>query len=143
VRLGDFSESIRQPLEWYQDAVAALRAELARPLQVRIYSDGDASELAALLSMPGVEFTPGRSSVTDMLELSQASAIVASSSTFSMWAAFLDRVPSVWYPGRMWQRPTDDPDFHIEWRSGETFSAGFVSACVNKMERRQLPLADS
>ena len=34
-----------------------------------------------------------------MLALSQSQILIASASTFSKWASYLGRMPTVWYPG--------------------------------------------
>ena len=133
VRLGDFPRSWRQPLDWYRDAVVRTRADLGRRLRVRVYSDGRADELQPLLSHPGVEYVQGRTAITDLLDVSQASAIVASSSTFSMWGAFLGEVPTIWYPGRMWQSATQDPQLQVEWGGDTPLPESFVSGVARRL----------
>jgi hypothetical protein len=133
VRLGDFPRSWRQPLDWYGDAVVRARTDLGRRLRVRVYSDGRADELQPLLSHPGVEYVQGRTAITDLLDLAQASAIVASSSTFSMWGAFLGEVPTIWYPGRMWQSATQDPQLQVEWGGDTPLPESFVSGVARRL----------
>ena len=143
VRLGDFPRSWRQPLDWYRDVVLRTRADLGRRLRVRVYSDGRADELQPLLSLPGMEFVQGRTAITDLLDVSQASAIVASSSTFSMWGTFLGEVPTIWYPGRMWQTATHDPAIQIEWDGDVPLPSPFVSAVARKLASDQPRPADA
>jgi hypothetical protein len=143
VRLGDFPRSWRQPLDWFRDAVLRTRADLGRPLRVHVYSDGRLDELQSLLSLPDVEFVQGRTAITDLLDLSQASTIVASSSTFSMWGAFLGEVPTVWYPGRMWQTATHDPAIQIEWGGDVPLPSLFLSAVARKLASDQPRPADA
>jgi hypothetical protein len=125
VRCGDFSDEMRQPQEWYVSAVRAIRSEIG-DIAVRLYSDGSADELRPLLELSGLDFIEGRSAVTDLLAMAEARVIVASSSTFSMWSSFLGDVPSIWYPGRMWQSPTADPESHIEWDGVAGLPASFT-----------------
>jgi hypothetical protein len=143
VRLGDFADSLRQPLDWYRDAVVRTRADLGRGLWVRVYSDGGADELQPLLSLPGVEFVQGRPAITDLLDLSQASAIVGSSSTFSMWGAFLGEVPTIWYPGRMWQSATQDPQLQVEWGGDGPLPESFVSSVARRLAPDQTRAMDA
>jgi hypothetical protein len=137
VRLGDFSDALRQPLDWYRAAVVRIRSDLDDRPRVRLYSDGRADELRELTSLPDVELIQGRESITDMLDLAQASSIVASSSTFSMWGAFLGEVPTVWYPGRLWQTATHDPAIQIEWGGDVPLPSPFVSAVAGKLASDQ------
>jgi hypothetical protein len=125
VRCGDFTDEMRQPQDWYVSAVRAIRSEIGE-VAVRLYSDGDADELRPLLDLPGLNFVKGKSAVTDLLAMADARVIVASSSTFSMWSSFLGDVPSIWFPGRMWQSPTPEAESHIEWDGVTALPAPFT-----------------
>lgn len=111
VRLGDFSEletvgtylnkvNVRLPLAWYSDILCRLRQELGFDARALVFSDGSAEELKALLALPGVTLCRRGAAVSDLLALSQAAVIIASGSTFSMWASYLGQVPTIWFPGQ-------------------------------------------
>jgi hypothetical protein len=113
VRLGDFSApqsstprgayNVRQPLEWYIDAIGRLRAELG-PLAVFVFSDASNDEISALLALPDCHRLDFGSSIGDLLALTRSHVLIASGSTFSMWASFLGRMPTIWYPGQLRRR---------------------------------------
>ena len=42
--------------------------------------------------------------MADLLALSRSELLIASGSTFSMWASYLGRMPVIWYPGRLKQK---------------------------------------
>ena len=42
-------------------------------------------------------------SISDMIGLSQSKLLIASASTFSMWASFLGQNHTIWFPGQMRQ----------------------------------------
>jgi hypothetical protein len=111
VRRGDYPSAWRLPIEWYRDGVMSLRAELGRPVAVRVFSDGADGELLPLLDLPASGRAAG-AAITDLLELSQAACIVPSASTFSTWAGYLRQAPMVWLPGRS-MRTHDDANL---WR---------------------------
>ncbi len=115
VRLGDFraiesnavlergAKNARLPLAWYVDVLEALRARLG-PIPVRLYSDGEDDDLAPLLLMADVTRSPKQASVTDLLAMSQATALVSSGSGFSMWGSYLGGVPRLCFPGQRFVR---------------------------------------
>jgi hypothetical protein len=41
------------------------------------------------------------SAIADLWALSNANVLVASGSTFSMWASYLGRMPVIWHPGQL------------------------------------------
>ena len=112
VRRGDFSiptssqalqegkHNYQMPLEWYISALKLIRAGLGFEAKAFIFSDGSETELQDLLNLRNVSLFRGGSAITDLLALSQACGMIASGSSFSMWASFLGQVPCVWYPGQ-------------------------------------------
>jgi hypothetical protein len=112
VRLGDFntpasvselSEGLtntRLPIDWYCDRLAALRAALGMALPTIVFSDGSDADLAGLLSQADVTRAPLQQSVTDLLDMGQGAALIASGSGFSLWGAFLGSVPRIAHPGQ-------------------------------------------
>ena len=112
VRFGDFSAvdtqvsknggtNRKQPIEWYVSAVAALRRHLGEKTHVNVFSDARDKELSSLLALPGVRRVQGNSAIEDILLISSHRVLVASGSTFSMWASFLGQIPTLWFPGQM------------------------------------------
>jgi hypothetical protein len=111
VRFGDFlpvneADSLggganrRQPLSWYVDAVKTLQADLGPAWRFHVFSDARDAELVDLLILPGVQRMPIVSAAHDLLLMARHRILVASGSTFSMWASFLGQVPTLWYPGQ-------------------------------------------
>jgi hypothetical protein len=147
VRRGDFREStdpavlhqgvknVRIPLEWYVVVLQHLRRALGFEARARVFSDGAEKELFDLLALPGVTFSSGGQAITDMLEMTRASAMIASGSTFSMWASFLGRVPSVWYPGQRRQflmSQDHEGTLEPEVLSWQDFPPEFLSTVRNR-----------
>ncbi len=125
VRLGDFAspapgeplnfgENRRLPIDWYVRMVQAVRARMPVPLPVKLYSDGDNAELAPLLSLEDCTRANGHSAIADLLKLSEAEVLIGSPSTFSMWASYLGRMPSIWYPGSLREPLLADPRTECE-----------------------------
>ncbi|MGE0325256.1 MAG: alpha-1,2-fucosyltransferase [Polyangiaceae bacterium] len=137
VRLGDFTpppseqtlqyghHNYRIPLEWYVDRLEALRSHTGIT-KALVFSDGTNAELEPLLSLPHVSRSEGRSSLADMLSLARCNALVASGSTFSMWASFLGRMPVIWYPGQLRQRLYKE-GFELESARGAALPGDFSS----------------
>ncbi|WP_146218692.1 hypothetical protein [Halomonas sp. LBP4] len=111
VRLGDFqsynSKAVedgrhnhRLPLNWYGEALCALRTALGTDVPAVVYSDGHDHELAPLLALPNVQRAADGVAITHMLEMTHAVALIAAGSGFSFWSAFLGEVPRVVFPGQ-------------------------------------------
>jgi Glycosyl transferase family 11 len=115
VRLGDFinrpdpmqSElgraNTKVPLQWYVKQLSKLREAVGSDLPAVISSDGTDGELAEILRLTNTRRLPKGSALADLLSLSTASFLIASGSTFSMWAAYLGDMPVVWPKGQMRQ----------------------------------------
>lgn len=111
IRLGDFykpqSESeirkgltnCRLPLEWYIEIINKIRTEARANIKVSVFSDGTDEELAVILNLPNVERAVGGSAISDLLSLSKGKILIASNSTFSLWASYLGRPHTIWFPG--------------------------------------------
>jgi len=116
VRLGDFKAAVsdaevragqlnvRTPLAWYSHILQGIRSATGRELKVYVFSDGTDDELRPLLKLANCQRLTFGSAVADLLALSRSRLLVASGSTFSMWASYLGRMPVVWHPGQMMQR---------------------------------------
>jgi hypothetical protein len=132
VRRGDFSQptdtseiasgkcNMRIPLEWYVSVVKEIRCRLGRDVRVYVFSDGKERELTGLLEMPQVQRLTFGSSIADLIALSCAHLLVASGSTFSMWASYLGRMPVIWHAGQLKQRLYHDhPEAEQECQNAE------------------------
>lgn len=98
---GTIAGAVRTPLSWFVESLRTLRALIGAPVRAYVVSDGERGELAELLAEPDVVyFSPG-SAISDMLLLARSRALIASAgSSFSGWASFLGRMPTVHFPGQ-------------------------------------------
>lgn len=127
VRRGDFEvcadareialrDNTALPIEWYIAALEAVREQLGRQVEAEVYSDGSDEQLQPLLSTPGVVRRDWGSSIADLLALARARLLIASGSTFSMWASYLGQAPTLWHPGKLQYRLLlDHPEREFEW----------------------------
>jgi len=127
VRRGDFiqrdnyedrvaSHNSLLPLEWYIDALGAVREKAGSAVPAFVFSDGTDQELEALLSIPGVRRVDYGSGLGDMFGLSRCRLLIASGSTFSMWGSYLGQVPTIWHPKKLLQHLLiEHPEYEIEW----------------------------
>ena len=144
VRLGDFASTAtsqlsqgminsRLPFEWYEQCICAVRQKAGSDIPVRIFSDGRDDELMPLLALPKVGRSPTGSAITDLLTLSQVSVLIASGSTYSMWASYLGRMPVIWYPGQCRQRLYyENPSQEIEFSGTSDLPDSFCKQSVFK-----------
>lgn len=142
VRRGDFSKSLRAvPISWYCDVVDALTDNLGENVGFSVFSDGSAEELAPLVAKPNVSVCSFGSSIADLLALSRCRLLVGTAgSTFSMWAAFLGRMPTVW-PHQKFHRKGGTPrllynntDAEIEWMPPSQMQPAFLELSKRSIE---------
>lgn len=96
VRLGDFPESMRVPIEWYCEIVKQVQVSVGGELDIQIFSDGRDDELESLLRIPGARRVFYGNALADIVAISRCGMLVAGKySTFSAWGAYLGNVPSV------------------------------------------------
>ena len=146
VRLGDFNPAppqsnadqpvtnVRLPIEWYVHAMQQIRRHCG-PIQAEVFSDGSDTELAQLLRVRGVMRVNYGSSISELLALSRCRILVASGSTFSMWASYLGRMPAVWHPTRLVQRLYgEDSPREIPLALGDEMPASFAT-CAQRGNR--------
>lgn len=86
VRLGDYNQSLRIPLEWYDGIINKL-LELDPTLKFALFSDGTDEELALLLRHPEVARHFYGNAFADMTAISKCRMLIASDSTFSAWGS--------------------------------------------------------
>jgi hypothetical protein len=151
VRLGDFQrpdaltdharfDNMATPLSWFVDSLKVIRARLGVSIPVVVTSDGRPHELRALLELENVHLASTGSAIGDLLVLSRANLLLASGSSFSAWASYLGRMPTLSHPGQSLTRlfnlkgsaaqyigdvsPTDIPQACFNSISGSTWTAG-------------------
>ena len=146
VRLGDFAAApqspfataavnVRQPLAWYSRAIELIRDALGN-VPAFVFSDGSDQEVAELLAMPSTTRAHFGSSIADLLAMSRAGALVASGSTFSMWASYLGRMPVIWHTGQHRQQLyLDSPAAETELGEAGGLSLPFVEALKSRWSR--------
>ena len=115
VRFGDFglsdnevelrkgSWNYRLPIKWYITLIKKVRL-IDLNIPIYIYYDADKSDLSNILSFPNCNLVYFGSSISEMIGLSQSELLIASGSTFSMWASFLGQNHTIWFPGQMRQK---------------------------------------
>jgi len=113
VRLGDFgavdlnklkqgNTNTKIPMEWYISTLRKIRENKYKTKQTAyVYSDGTDEELKLLLDEPNVKRVKLSSAISELLALTNSESLIASGSTFSMWACFLGDMDSYWYPGQL------------------------------------------
>lgn len=126
IRLGDFarvSEAEAQtgrhdsalPVQWYADMISQVRQAAGREVRVWIFSDGTEEELKPVLSLPRIQRLTFGTSIADIMALSQVPLLIASGSSFSMWARYLGRMSCICHTGQMKQRILTERDDAFEW----------------------------
>ena len=135
VRLGDFSpvnqralaegqNNTRIRIEWYVAVVNKIRQAAGWTVPVNIFSDGTDKELQELLSLANVRRKTFGNSIGDIIGLSRAPVMVASGSSFSLWARYIGSCNSISYPNQMKDRVVKDKKnmFEIEIADEDDFS---------------------
>jgi hypothetical protein len=148
VRLGDFRrpdartdhadvDNMATPLSWFIESLKVVRARLGVSIPVVVTSDGRAHELRPILELENVRLASTGSAIGDLLLLSRAILLLASGSSFSAWASYLGRMPTLSYPGQSLARL-----FHLKG-SAEQYVADvsptdIPQACFNSISERIL-----
>jgi len=100
IRRGDF-KLIDQaiPIEWYANTIESLHSILPKRLETRVFSDAHVDELETLTKINNVKIMPRAPAIEDLLVLSESRLMIGTSlSTFSLWASFFNRTPTIWSP---------------------------------------------
>lgn len=95
IRLGDYPVARRTPIDWYIQVIETFKETVKSCYKIYVFSDGTNNELKRILDIEGVERKSYNNAILDMWAMSQAKLIIASDSTFSAWAAYLNQVPVV------------------------------------------------
>lgn len=112
VRLGDFSvssekdlsagkDNSRLPIMWYVDVINMIRKILGYNIKVYVFSDGRDDELKPITKLGNVERITFGNSISDIFALSQTKLLIASGSTFSMWARFLGETNAISFENQL------------------------------------------
>lgn len=111
VRLGDFSKSkelldsgannVRIDIQWYIATIKKIRAAVGWTVPVNVFSDGKEEEIRPLLELEKVRRVTFGNSIADIIALSKADLLIASGSSFSLWARFLGNCSSISYPNQI------------------------------------------
>jgi hypothetical protein len=114
------------PDEWFMRAIEAVRGDNQwSKLPIKVFSDGSREEVSTFVNMPGITAATVGSAIGDIFMMAKAALLIASGhSTFSMWASFLGRMPTIYYPARMQQRVQDGSAQEMEWTPGQALPSG-------------------
>lgn len=86
------------PQNYYIDVIQEIKTSKGSDLEIRLFSDANDDELQDILKVSGVKRIRGNSALDEMLEMSEATVLIASCSTFSKWASFLGSGMVIWPP---------------------------------------------
>ena len=98
-RLRSGKSNTRVPIGWYIFQIKKLKHSFGNNIDINIFSDGSKEDLMEVLSNNNVRLVEGGNALSDLLLLSQSKIIISSNSTFSLWASYLGRCHTIWYPG--------------------------------------------
>jgi hypothetical protein len=88
-------------LSWFRRTLDVIRSRLGYVARAVIVSDGSPEDLRELLSMENTSLLRPGCAISDLLVLANAHVLLASGgSTFSAWASFLGRMPTLSLPGQ-------------------------------------------
>lgn len=104
-RSSDFSEyspsyqglSGRLPMSWYRDAYELSKEMLGVVVpKVVLFTDSKQSTLSEYLGIPFLVHDQSRDPLTALFRMASSKCLIASRSTFSMWAAYLGGQKVIW-----------------------------------------------
>lgn len=112
IRLGDFckantealksgSNNTSLPIEWYVNLINQINEITKDTLTFNIFSDGTDEELKPVLEMANTRRVFYGTSVADIIALSRAPLMIASGSSFSLWARYLGNCSSISYTNQI------------------------------------------
>ena len=149
IRRGDFGKgtteqlyggatNLQVPIEWYIASLRALRKAVGFPFKVIVFSDGSSEEISPLLMEPGVVRSTEKNALQDLLLMSSASALIASRSSFSLWASYLGQIPTLYHKGaKPWHESVvnSESDFALEpeWKEDVPLTITFTLAVASRL----------
>lgn len=97
VRLGDYKNmhGLQTSIEWYVDVIIKLKEYCSKTTKFIIFSDGKDRELRPLLNINNTQRVFFGNALADIVAMSKCKLIIASSSSFSAWGAFLGQRPFI------------------------------------------------
>lgn len=99
---------LQTPLDWYVEALREVRKKTGSIIPAIIISDGTAEALKPLLDEPETSLGSSPSAIGDLLILAKGKLLLgAGRSSFSAWASFLGKMPTITIPGSSLQ------SFHV------------------------------
>ena len=112
IRLGDFNRPSDESLEkglnnisisidWYIYIIKQLSQISKGKLNFNVFSDGLDNELKEVIALDNVKRVSFGNSITDIFALSRSKLIIASGSSFSLWARFLGQADCITYPRQL------------------------------------------
>lgn len=108
IRCGDYkNSSLFTEISFYKEIILKIKDFFGNKYKFYIFSDGSNDELKEILSIDGVTRNFFGNAVADMIALSKCRMIVASDSTFSGMAAFLEQKPII-FPKRHFSSVLED-----------------------------------
>lgn len=93
IRLGDFPESRRIPIQWYVSMIN----KYGKGKRILIFSDGRDQELIKILELPNTQRVHFGGAIQDIFAISNCQFLIGSDSSFSAWGAYLGQVPCCFY----------------------------------------------
>jgi hypothetical protein len=133
IRRGDFKiEGWDTSMKWFLWIMDELKRKISPNLNFKIFSDGSDSELFLILKQKNTERLFFGSALADLLAMSCSKIFVGSfNSTFSMWASYLGRMPTIWPKKNLFQpEHYENPNF-AEISCGEALQGVFLEHCKN------------
>ena len=138
IRLGDYQQAsdptrlaqvnARLPFAWYVCQLQLL-ASYWPNVPIEIFSDGTNEELDPILRLPNVSRANYKNSVADLLAMTRLRLLICSGSSFSAWAAFLGKMPTIWFPGKIASQMGAFSDMTaIELEQKQSLPSAFIKA---------------
>jgi hypothetical protein len=91
---------LRTPLRWFIDMLRYVRERVGQDTPALLVSDGSPDDLQPLLACGNVTFARPGCAASDLLLLSKTKVLIGSGgSSFSAWASYFGRMPTITHPG--------------------------------------------
>lgn len=130
---------LRTPLYWFTTCIRSIRERAGKDVPVLLVSDGTLEDLKPITDCGNVHFVRPGCAISDLLLLSSTKSLIGSGgSSFSAWASFFGRMPTIAHPGQC-----------FSWFGLPTFPNGWVGtldpslAHTELIERMAAPFHDS
>jgi hypothetical protein len=131
IRMGDYSQERRAPVEWYIDKILEVKNITQNRSEFMLFSDGTDEELKDILKIDGVYKCYAGNALADILSLSNCCFIIGSDSTFSGWAAFLGQKPAV-FPKKHFGKVLINQENEVVLNNEDDFPTNIKNYLENK-----------